>query len=80
MADTVVTITDGSVSKSFTYPQARWDKVVAWWKREETLADTAAEFAYALNEYSAILTRLENREITMAADEGASKSSSPSVS
>ena len=40
MADTVVTITDGSVSKSFTYPQARWDKVVAWWKREGPLAVT----------------------------------------
>tara|TARA_R100000808_G_C2150495_1_gene159245 strand:- start:44 stop:286 length:243 start_codon:yes stop_codon:yes gene_type:complete len=80
MADTVVTITDGSVSKSFTYPQARWDKVVAWWKRDNTLADTAAEFTYALSEYSAILTRLENRQITMEADEGASKSSAPSVS
>tara|TARA_R100001086_G_C11743987_1_gene233315 strand:+ start:433 stop:675 length:243 start_codon:yes stop_codon:yes gene_type:complete len=80
MADTVVTITDGSVSKSFTYPQARWDKVAAWWKREETLADTAAEFTFALNEYSAILTTLENKEITRAADEGASKSSAPSVS
>jgi hypothetical protein len=79
MADTVVTITDGSVSKTFTYPQARWDKVVAWWKRDNTLANTAAEFAYALNEYSAILTILENKEITRAADEGASKSSAPSV-
>ena len=80
MADTTVTITDGSVSKSFTYPEARWNKVVAGWKREETLADTEAEFIYALNEYAAVLTRIENREITMAADEGASKSSSPSVS
>ena len=80
MADTVVTITDGSVSKSFTYPQASWDKSVAWWKRNITLADTAAEFTHALNQYSDFLTRDANSEIAKAADEGASKVSAPSVS
>ena len=74
MANTIITISDGTVTKTVTVTQAIWDKVADSWVRHGTaLADTAAEFTYWGTKVRKELQNLANKEITIAAGEAATK-------
>ena len=74
MADTVISITDGTVTRTVTVPQATWDKVAEAWVRDGTpLADTDAEFIYWREKVRKELQNLANKEIGIAASQAATK-------
>jgi hypothetical protein len=74
MANTIITISDGTVTKTLTVTQAIWDKVAEAWVRDGTaLADTAAEFTYWGTKVQKELQNLANKEIGIAASQAATK-------
>ena len=81
MADTVITITDGTVTKSLTVPDATWNLVVANYARNGTaLADVNAEFVLQINKWRKELQNMANKEIQLAAAASASAVSITAVS
>tara|TARA_R110000824_G_scaffold22280_2_gene81786 strand:- start:120 stop:365 length:246 start_codon:yes stop_codon:yes gene_type:complete len=81
MADTVVTITDGTVTKTLTVPDATWNLIVANHVRNGTaLADVSAEFVMQLNNWRKELQNMANKENQLAAAAGAATVSITAVS
>ena len=81
MADTVVTITDGTVTKTLTVPYATWNLIVANHVRNGTaLADVSAEFVYQINKWRKELQNMANKENQLAAAASAATVSLSEVS
>jgi|TARA_R110000765_G_C18898370_1_gene603789 hypothetical protein len=81
MADTVITITDGTVTKSLTVPDATWNLVVANYARNGTaLADVNAEFVLQINKWRKELQNMATKENQLAAAAGAATVSITEVS
>jgi|TARA_R110000737_G_scaffold217387_1_gene233862 transposase-like protein len=81
MADTTVTISDGSVSKVMTIPDATWNLIVANHVRNgHTLADVSAEFVLQINKWRKELQNQANKETQLAAAASASTVSITAVS
>ena len=83
MADTTITITDGSVTKSIVIAQATWNEVIKDVKRQDpalTLANTTAEYVHMINQLGARYQRHANREIEASAAVAATKVAISAVS
>jgi len=81
MADTVITITDGTVTKTLTVPDATWNLIVANHVRNGTaLADVSAEFVYQINKWRKELQNMANKENALAAAASAATVSLSQVS
>ena len=83
MANTIITITDGSVTKSLTIAQATWAELIKDVKRQDpglTLANTTAEYVHMLNQLGSRLERRANREDSAAAAAASSKISIGEIS
>jgi len=80
MANKVITITDGSVTKTFTVPSATWDKMADLYQRwGNTLADTEAEITLVAEKLNRELTTLANKEQAITGGTGATKFTAGSV-
>ena len=81
MADTVITISDGTVTKSLTIPDATWNLIVANYVRNgQTLADVNAEFVLQINKWRKELQNMANKENALAAAASAATVSLSEVS
>ena len=81
MADTVVTITDGTVTKTLTVPDATWNLIAANHRRNgHTLADVNAEFVLQINKWRKELQNMANKENALAAAASAATVSLTEVS
>ena len=81
MADTVITISDGTVTKTLTVPDATWNLVVANHVRNgNTLADVSAEFVLQINKWRKELQNMATKENQLAAAASAATVSLSEVS
>ena len=81
MADTVITISDGTVTKSLTIPDATWNLIAANHRRNgQTLADVNAEFVLQINMWRKELQNMATKENQLAAAAGAATVSITAVS
>tara|TARA_R110000824_G_scaffold347590_1_gene534341 strand:- start:68 stop:313 length:246 start_codon:yes stop_codon:yes gene_type:complete len=81
MADTVITISDGTITKTLTIPDATWNLIVANHVRNgHTLANASAEFVLQINKWRKELQNMANKETQLAAAASASTVSLTEVS